>query len=148
MLEVLHCGVKGVNAREAVVMEPLYYRCQASPCSTIRLEIVEKTNQIAASSPVDQKERRTRRRAKVARNVLIRPCDPRYREEVQATANWSRDGLYFVTSSRHYYVSMRLTVTSDYEANDPCKSSSFGEIVRIDKLDDGKLGIAVRILLA
>lgn len=106
-----------------------------------------KTTEIAASSPAVQKERRTRRRAKIARNVLIRPCDPRYREEVQATANWSRDGLYFVTSSKHYYMNMRLTVISDYEANDPCTSSSFGEIVRIDKLEHGKLGIAVRIQL-
>jgi hypothetical protein len=107
-----------------------------------------RTNEIVESSPASQKERRTRRRAKIARNVLIRPCDPRYRGEVQATANWSRDGLYFVTSSKHYYMNMRLTLTTDYEANDPCKSSSFGEIVRIDKLEDGKLGIAVRILLA
>lgn len=57
-------------------------------------------------------------------------------------------GVYFVTLSRLYYTGMRVNLISGYAPNDPCNSVSVGEVVRIDKLKDGKSGIAVRILLA
>jgi hypothetical protein len=90
-------------------------------------------------------ERRASRRVKVARPLLARPSDPKYREEVQTTLNTSRSGLYFRTKSKHYYVGMRVSVILGYEKDDPCNSASFGEVVRIDQLKDGSFGIAVRI---
>ena len=80
--------------------------------------------------------------------MLISPADPRYREEVQPTENLARGGLYFVTSAKHYYLGMRVSLVAGYEPNDPCNAKSFGEIIRIDKLKDDRLGIAVQILLA
>jgi hypothetical protein len=94
-----------------------------------------------------QKERRSARRAKISRTVLVSPSDPKYREEVQSSVDASRNGLYFTTQANHYYVGMHLVVILGYAPNDPCKSQSFGEVVRVDQLDDGCFGVAVKIRL-
>lgn len=104
--------------------------------------------EIAESSQAGSTERRVGRRSKIQRRVLICPADPRYQEEVQPTENFGRSGLYFVTAAKHYYIGMRVSLVSGYAPNDPCNTRSLGEIVRIDKLKDDKLGIAVRVLLA
>jgi hypothetical protein len=92
-------------------------------------------------------DRRRERRTRVSRPVLARPSDPQYKEELETTINASRDGLYFKTHAKHYYVGMKLGVTIGYAPHDPCNASSFGNVVRIDRLNDGSLGVAVRILL-
>jgi hypothetical protein len=101
----------------------------------------------AVVSPLSPKELRRNRRVKISKPVRVRPWDPKYREEVPTTLNTSRDGLYFTTSAEHYYVGMRVRVTFPYAALDPCNCEYSGEVVRIDRLEDGRLGIAVRILL-
>ena len=105
------------------------------------------TTETVVIAPVAERERRASRRVKIARPLLARPSDPKYKEEVHTTLNASRDGLYFTTRAKHYYVRMRLKVTLGYAPNDPCNSVSFGEVVRIEQLEDGRFGIAVRILL-
>jgi PilZ domain-containing protein len=106
------------------------------------------TAQTAVIVPVAEKERRAARRVKISRPILARPSDPKYDEEVQNTLNTSRDGLYFATRAKHYHVGMRLSVTLGYSPSDPCNSASFGEVVRIDRLEDGRFGIAVQIRLS
>jgi len=97
--------------------------------------------------PVSGKEHRANRRVKISRQLLARPTDPKYKEEVLVTLNTSRDGLYFSTRAKHYHVGMRLSVILGYTPNDRCNSTSLGKVVRIDRLDDGSLGIAVQIEL-
>ena len=97
--------------------------------------------------PVAKEDKRKHRRAKISRSLLVRPADPQYKEEVTTTVNVSRDGLYFVTPAKHYYIGMRLSVTLGYEPLDSCASASLGKVVRIDRLEDGRFGIAVQILL-
>jgi hypothetical protein len=92
-------------------------------------------------------EHRASRRVKVSRPLLVRPSDPKYREEVQVTLNTSRDGLYFRTRLKHYHVGMPVSVILGYTPNDRCNSTSFGRVVRIDRLEDGSFGIAVQIEL-
>ena len=104
------------------------------------------TNNVSATLKLE-KERRTVKRLKIARPLLSRPEDPAYKEVVETTRNASRYGVYFTTPVSHYYVGMHLRVTLGYTPNDPCNASSFGKIVRIDPLEDGGWGIAVRILL-
>jgi len=106
------------------------------------------TDEVAAAKESGVTERRAGRRAKVERKLLVRASEPPFGEEVKATSNVSRRGVYFVTLSRLYYTGMRVNLISGYAPNDPCNSVSVGEVVRIDKLKDGKSGIAVRILLA
>jgi hypothetical protein len=90
-------------------------------------------------------EHRASRRVRVSRPLLARPSDPKYKEEVQVTLNTSRDGIYFRTRLKHYHVGMRVGVILGYIPNDPCNSTSFGKIIRIDRLEDGSFGIAVHI---
>jgi hypothetical protein len=105
------------------------------------------TTEKAVIEAVAEKERRRARRVKISRPMRARPSDPKYKEEVQSSVNASRDGLYFTTRAKHYYVGMRLSVTLGYAPNDPCNSASFGEVVRIVRLKDGSFGIAVQIQL-
>jgi hypothetical protein len=107
------------------------------------------TTEKAVIEAVAQKERRRSRRAKIARPMLASPSDPRskHREEVQSSVNASRDGLYFTTRATHYHLGMHLNVTLGYAPNDPCNQASLGEVVRIDRLDDDRFGIAVKIHL-
>ena len=105
------------------------------------------TTQKAVIAPAPDRERRKGRRTKISKPLRIRPEDPKYREEVRATLNASRDGLYFTTWARHYYIGMRVRVTFPYASHDVCNSEYFGEVARIERLGDGRLGIAVRILL-
>jgi hypothetical protein len=111
---------------------------------------VERTTvERAVIEAVAERERRRTRRTKVSRPVLASPVDPKYehKEEVQSSVNSSRDGLYFTTQAQHYYVGMHVNVTLGYAPNDPCNYQSLGEVVRIDRLEDGHFGIAVKIRL-
>ncbi len=79
--------------------------------------------------------------------VLVRPCDPRYPEEVCTTANVSRSGVYFVTTTKHYYVGMNVIVALNFGPEDLNHREQIGDIVRIDELARGKRGVAIRILM-
>ena len=99
-----------------------------------------------AAAPNTKEERRSSPRVKIGRRVLLRPAEPKFPEEVQSTVNTSREGFYFKTHLRHYYVGMRVRVILDYDSDDPCNAApSFAQIVRVDALHDGSAGIAVRI---
>ena len=93
------------------------------------------------------KERRTIRRLKISRPLLVHPEDPACKQAVETTQNASRFGVYFATGAKHYYPGMQLRVTLGYSPNDPCNAASFGKVVRLDPLENGDWGIAVRILL-
>ncbi len=101
----------------------------------------------AEIEPHSRKEQRRSPRAKISKPLRVRPVDPNYKEEVQTTLNASRTGLYFTTQAKHYYLGMLVRVTFPYAGLDPCHSEYSGEVVRIEKLGDGRFGIAVRILL-
>lgn len=105
------------------------------------------TNRSAISEVQGGDERRGHRRVKVERKALVRPSNPSYQEVVEVSVNSSRRGLYFSTSARHYHMGMGLRIVLGYAPNDPCNTSAYCEVVRIEKLPDGKLGIGVRILL-
>jgi hypothetical protein len=105
----------------------------------------KRTTETAFIAPTGEQEHRTSRRVKVSRPLLVRPSDPKYKEEVQITLNISRDGLYFRTWLKHYHVGMRVSVILGYIPNDRCNSTSLGKVVRVDRLEDGSFGIAVHI---
>lgn len=93
------------------------------------------------------KESRLMPRETLSEPVLIRPCDSAYPEEICTTANVSRNGLYFLTSARHYHLGMNVVVTLNFEADDPRHREQIGDVVRIEELDGDRLGVAIRILL-
>jgi hypothetical protein len=93
------------------------------------------------------KEFRLTPREILSEPILIRPCEPVYPEEVCTTANVSRTGVYFVTTTKHYYVGMNVIVTLNFGPDDPIHREQIGDVVRVDELKQGKRGIAIRILM-
>ena len=105
------------------------------------------TEPTGAKSPLSAKELRRSSRDKVPKSVRIRSSDSNNDEEVRTTLNASRDGLYFTTWAEHYYVGMRINMTFPYASVDLPNSEYSGEIVRMERLMDGRVGIAVQIVL-
>jgi PilZ domain-containing protein len=97
---------------------------------------------------VEWEDRRRRKRVGLSLPTRIRPFDPRciHLEEVRPTLDFSRNGLYFVTSRNHYSVGMRVLLTFPYSEKAPIQREFLGKIVRIEKFPDGSGGIAVHFL--
>lgn len=93
------------------------------------------------------KECRLSPRESLSEPVLIRPCDPVFPEEVCTTANVSRSGLYFVTTTQHYFVGMNVLVTLNFGPDDPIHREQIGDVVRVEELDNNTRGVAIRILM-
>jgi len=93
------------------------------------------------------KECRLTPREPLSEPVLVRPSDLSYPEEICKTANVSRSGLYFVTPTNHYFVGMNVVVTLNFGPDDPIHREQIGDVVRIDRLDENRMGVAVRILM-
>ena len=93
------------------------------------------------------KEYRLAPRENLSEPVRVRPCDPQYPEEVCTTSNVSRSGLYLVTSTQHYSVGMNVIVTLNFGPDDPMHHEQIGDVVRVERLEEDKCGIAIRILM-
>jgi hypothetical protein len=93
------------------------------------------------------KERRQTQREDLSVPVRVCPCDSRCPEEVCTTLNVSRTGLYFATSAGHYFPGMNVIVTLNFRWDDPMQREYIGDVVRLDRLEDGKWGVAIRILM-
>jgi hypothetical protein len=93
------------------------------------------------------KECRLTPRETLSEPVLVRPCDLSYPEEICTTANVSRSGLYFVTSTKYYEVGMNVVVTLNFGPDDPRHREQIGDVVRVERLSQNRLGVAVRILM-
>src|SRR5512135_1053500 len=93
------------------------------------------------------KECRLTPRETLSEPVLVRPCDPLYPEEICTTSNLSRSGLYFITSTNHYFVGMNVIVTLNFNPDDPIHRERIGDVVRVEEVEQHKWGIAIRILM-
>ena len=96
-------------------------------------------------------EKRRSRRAKIARPVRVRPSEPRddHFEDVPISVNASKDGLYFVSRAKSYYPGMRVFVTFPYSSpHDPMNCEYVGQVVRIEKIDAEKTGVAVHLQMS
>ncbi len=95
-------------------------------------------------------ERRQWRRSKLGLPLRARPSDPEkddHFEDVRLTLNASRNGFYFATWSQSYYQGMRLFVTFPYSSSVGLADSEYiGQVVRVGRLSDGRLGVAVQLL--
>jgi hypothetical protein len=92
-------------------------------------------------------ERRQARRENISESVLICPCDPEYTEEVCTTLNVSRNGLYFSTTTEHYFPGMNVIVTLNFHSDDSMQQEYIGDVIRLERLEDCKWGVAIRILM-
>ena len=109
--------------------------------------MIATTTETSLVSSILQQERRASPRFRMAKPLLACPFGPEYKEEVQATCNTSENGVYFESRSTHYRVGMPISVSAPCTSQTRQHSPSFGKVVRIDRLEDGRLGIAVQILM-
>jgi hypothetical protein len=85
-------------------------------------------------------------RAKLSQPMRIRPFDSRCPEEICITQNVSRKGFYFETSLGHYFSGMYVHVTRNFHSGDPMNHEEMGDVVRVEKLETSKWGVAIRVL--
>ena len=91
-------------------------------------------------------ELRRARRAKISKQVRVRPSEPRddHFEDLPVSANASKHGIYFVSRRSSYYKGMRVFVTFPYTSpHDPMNCEYLAEVVRIEKLPKDRFGVAV-----
>jgi hypothetical protein len=95
-------------------------------------------------------DKRRSRRAKIARILRVRPSEPRdeHFEDLPVSINASRDGILFKTRQATYYPGMRVFVTFPYSSpHDPMNCEYVAQVVRVDKLPNGRFGVAVNLLM-
>ncbi|HYA97793.1 MAG TPA: PilZ domain-containing protein [Methylomirabilota bacterium] len=96
-------------------------------------------------------ERRQKPRAKIARPIRVRPSEARddHFDDVTASVNASRSGVFFHSRQDKYYKGMRVFVTYPYASpGDPMNMEYVGEVVRVEPLGDGKFGVAVHFVMS
>ena len=99
--------------------------------------------------PLNPQERRRSRRIRIGQPLKIRPSDPKdpQFEEINTTANVSRNGIYFVSRIASYHEGMRLFVAVPHHLpHEPQDREYLGQVVRVDALLDSRWGIAVQLL--
>src|SRR5271156_6573777 len=96
-------------------------------------------------------DNRVSRRAKIARPVRVRPSEPRddHFDDQPISVNVSKSGIYFVTRQKSYYPGMRVFVTFPYSSpHDPMNCEYVAQVVRVEKLENGKTGVAVHLQMS
>ena len=81
--------------------------------------------------------------------MRVRPASPKDGafEEIGETTNVSQDGVYFVTQQGAYRVGMGLLVMVPYHSpNSPQNYEYLGQVARVDDLQNGQKGVAVKFL--
>jgi PilZ domain len=93
-------------------------------------------------------QQRRSRRAKIAKPLRVRPSEPRddHFEDLPVSINASKEGIYFHTRRNNYYKGMRVFVTFPFtSAHDPMNCEYVAEVVRVEKLANGRFGIALHL---
>jgi hypothetical protein len=96
-------------------------------------------------------DKRVNRRAKIAKPVRVRPSEPRddHFDDLPISVNASKEGIYFTTRLKSYYPGMRVFVTFPYSSpHDPMNREYVAQVVRVEKLENGKTGVAVHLKLS
>jgi len=96
-------------------------------------------------------DNRVSRRAKISRPVRVRPSEPRddHFEDLPISVNASKSGIYFTTRLKSYYPGMRVFVTFPFSSpHDPMNCEYVAQVVRVEKLENGKTGVAVSLKMS
>jgi hypothetical protein len=85
-------------------------------------------------------------RVRISQPISIRPVNSRYPEETCTSLDISRGGLRLESASNHYYVGMEVYLTRNDRAGGAANPEEHGSVVRVEKLENGKYSIAIRII--
>jgi len=95
--------------------------------------------------PIEITERRRQPRTNFSQVVRIIRFDPGWPPEYCTTFNVSQNGLYFATSEDHYAPGMNVYVTSDFRPDSQINYAMAAVVVRVEKLEENKWGVAIHI---
>jgi hypothetical protein len=95
---------------------------------------------VAGAAPLPE-DRRFNTRTKFLKNIRIRHVDPSNYEEMGTMVDLSRDGLYFIARSDYFQKGMELRLTLPHTGSE-CTC----EVMRTERLPNGRKGVGVRIL--
>ena len=95
--------------------------------------------------PTESTERRRQPRTNLSQVVFIRPFDSRLPPDFCTTFNVSQDGVYLATSASHYAPGVNIYLTSDFQTGSPMTYAMAGVVVRVEKLEEDKWGVAIHI---
>ncbi len=89
---------------------------------------------------------RHERRVSLSQPICIRPVNSRYPEENCTSLDVSKGGLLLESSLNHYYAGMEVYLTRNVRAGDPANPEEHGSVVRVEKMQNGRCRIAIRII--
>ncbi|MGB6429790.1 MAG: hypothetical protein WBF06_04340 [Candidatus Acidiferrales bacterium] len=98
------------------------------------------------TTPPSEKNVRERR-LKIAQPVRIRAEDFGDSVQMGETLNMTRSGLYVVCPESPYHIGMHVHLILGYRTGDPVQHEWLAEVLRIERLEDARWGIAMKILL-
>jgi hypothetical protein len=100
-----------------------------------------------SAMPTESIERRGQPRIVLAQVVRMRPLGSKLPLDFCTTFNASQEGLYVATSAGHYDPGANVYVTSDFQPGKPIDYAMTGVVVRVDKLEGDKWGVAIHFHL-
>lgn len=94
-------------------------------------------------NPITRRERRL----KISQPVRVRAED--FAESVQLgeTRDLARSGVYAICPDNPFHMGMHVHLILGYCGGDPVQDEWLAEVLRIERREDGKWGIAMRILM-
>jgi hypothetical protein len=95
--------------------------------------------------PTESTERRREARTNFSEVVFIRPFDSRLPPDSCTTSNVSQDGLYLATLAGHYAPGVNVYVASNFQSGSLVHFATAGIVVRVEKLENDKWGVAIHI---
>ena len=101
------------------------------------------------SKRISEENRRRNPRARISLPIRVRSADfaDDQVDEVRATVNVSRSGLYFSSHRISYHPGMKVLLTIPFrDVVADAGSEERGEVVRVEHFKDGRMGVAVRLL--
>jgi PilZ domain len=93
-------------------------------------------------------DKRRSRRIRIGQPMKVRVSNPKEPfEETNITKNVSREGIYFISEIGAYAEGMRLYVTVPHHVpRDPQDREYLAQVVRVERLSEGRNGVAVQFL--
>jgi hypothetical protein len=95
--------------------------------------------------PIETTERRRQPRTNLSQVVFIRPIDSRSPPHFSTTRNVSQNGVYLATLASNYAPGVNVYLTSDFQAGSPMTYAMAGVVVRVERLEDDRWGVAIHI---
>jgi hypothetical protein len=89
---------------------------------------------------------RHERRVALSEPICLRPVNSRYPQENCESVEVSKGGLLLESPFDHYYAGMEVYLTRNVHAGGPANPEAHGSVVRVEKMQDGRSRIAIRII--